>query len=150
MAKPKTYSGSLVAIYLEGAVAGQFTRPCGLTQHSVSFTKNMNEVDVPDCDDPDLPAWIEREVSSLDFSGNGSGVLAVGAVDTWWEAFESKESIPARVYIGKPDDVQNGRYWAGNIHVSSFEVTGNKGEKAQVSIAFASDGEMTFHNITAP
>lgn len=150
MAKPKTYSGSLVALYLENpATAGQFLKPCGLTQHSVSFTKNMNEVDVPDCDDPELPSWIEREVSSLDFSVSGSGVLAAESVDAWWEAFNTTETVNARVYIGRIDDATDGRYWAGRLHISQFEVTGNRGEKAQVSLTAASDGEMTFHTITA-
>lgn len=149
MAKPKTYSGSVVAVFLENpASAGTFLRPCGLTQHSANFTKNLNEVDVPDCDDPDLPAWVEREVSSLDFSASGSGVLAQEAVDTWWNAFNSTESIKARIYIGKPDDTDNGHYWEGLVHVTSFEVTGNRGERAQVSVNFASDGELTFNKVS--
>lgn len=151
MAKPTTYKGSLVAIYLEDPEEpGTFLKPCGLTQHTATFTKNMNEVDVPDCDDPDLPSWIEREVASLDFSANGSGVLAAEAVDTWWEAFNTTDSINARIYVGRADDAQNGRYWAGLVHVSNFEVSGNRGEKAQVSVAVSSDGEMTFHSVTSP
>lgn len=149
MAKPKTYSGSVVAVFLEDPEnSGTFLRPCGLTQHSANFTKNLNEIDVPDCDDPDLPAWVEREVSSLDFSASGSGVLAVEAVDTWWGAFNSTESINARIYIGKPDDTDNGHYWEGLVHVTSFEVTGNRGERAQVSVNFASDGELTFNKVS--
>lgn len=149
MAKPITYSGSLVAIYLESATPGQFVRPCGLTQHSATFSKNMNEVDVPDCDDPDLPAWVAREVSALDFSANGSGVLAASVVQTWWDAFNSTESINARIYIGKADDTTNGYYWSGKVHVNNFEVTGNRGERAQVSVGIVSDGEMTFTKIAA-
>ena len=149
MAKPTTFSGSVVALYLAGTPAGTFQKPCGLTQHSATFTKNMNEIDAPDCDDPDLPAWIAREVSALDFSVTGSGVLAAEAVDDWWAAFNTTESILARIYIGRIDDIENGRYWQGRIHVSSFEVTGNRGERAQVSISASSDGEMTYHEITA-
>lgn len=149
MAKPKTYRGSVVALYFEDPDnEGTFIKPCGLTQHSKTFTKNMNEVDVPDCDDPDLPNWIEREVSSLDFSVTGSGVLAAEAVDTWWEIFNQTESVLARAYIGKIDDIENGRYWQGRMHISSLEITGNRGERAQVSISAASDGEMTYHQIT--
>lgn len=148
MAKPITYSGSLVAIYLESSTTpGEFIRPCGLTQHSATFSKNMNEVDVPDCDDPDLPAWVAREVSALDFSANGSGVLAAEAVETWWDAFNTTESIEARVYIGKADDTANGYYWSGKVHVSNFEVNGNRGERAQVSVSVVSDGEMTFSKV---
>lgn len=94
MAKPTTFAGSVVALYLEDpANSGTFLKPCGLTQHSATFSKNMNEVDVPDCDDPELPSWIEREVSALDFSVNGSGILAAEAVNTWWSAFNTTESV---------------------------------------------------------
>lgn len=151
MAKPTTYAGTVVAIYLESTTtAGQYTRPCGLTSHTVTFTKNMQEVQVPDCDDPELPSWIERGVESLDFSASGSGVLAAEAVDDWWEAFNTTESINARVYIGKPDDTTNGRYWAGKVHVNNFEVSGERGNKAQVTMGIVSDGEMTFTLVTAP
>ncbi|MDO5658289.1 MAG: phage tail tube protein [Paracoccus sp. (in: a-proteobacteria)] len=149
MARPTTYRGAVVALYLEDPEnEGQFLKPCGLTQHSYSFSKNMNEVDVPDCDDPDLPSWIEREVSSLDFSLTGSGTLAAEAVDKWWAAFNSLESVSARVYIGKPDDTTNGRFWEGRLHISQFEVTGNRGERAGVSVNAASDGEMVYKTVS--
>lgn len=151
MAKPTTYDGTVVAIFLEStATPGQFIRPCGLTSHTVTFTKNMQEVQVPDCDDPSLASWIERGVESLDFSANGSGVLAAEAVDDWWDAFNTTESINARVYIGKPTDTDNGRYWSGKVHLNNFEVTGERGNKAQVSVGIVSDGEMTFNTVTAP
>ena len=149
MAKPLTYVGSSVAVFLEDADApGTFLRPCGLNNHSFNFSKNTRDVTVPDCDDPELPAWIERGVESLDFSGSGSGILAVEAVDNWWSAFNSTESINARLYIGKPDDAERGRYWEGRLHVSGFEVSGERGDKAQVKISVVSDGELTFHTVT--
>lgn len=151
MARPTTYVGSSLAIFLEdAALPGTYLRPCGLTNHTATWTKNFQEVDIPDCDDPELPAWIERGVQNLDFSASGTGVLAAEAVDTWWNSFNTTESINARIYIGKPDDVTNGRYWEGKVHVSSFEVTGERGNKAQVSVSVVSDGELTFATTTAP
>lgn len=148
MAKPTTYVGSSVAIYLEDAPAGTFTRPCGLNNHSFSFSKNTQDVTVPDCDDPELAAWIERGVESLDFSGSGSGVLAAEAVDTWWDAFSSTESINARIYIGKADDVTNGRFWEGKIHLSALEINGDRGSKANITVSVVSDGEMVLTAVT--
>ena len=78
--RPVTYVGSSVALFLEDVTPGTFIRPCGLTNHTVTFTKNATEVTVPDCDDPELPAWIERGVESLDMSGSGNGILAAEAV----------------------------------------------------------------------
>ena len=148
MARPVTYVGSSVALFLEDVSPGTFIRPCGLTNHTVTFTKNATEISVPDCDDPELPAWIERGVESLDMSGSGNGILAAEAVDAWWAAFNSTESIPARIYIGSLTDTVNGRFWSGNIHITSFEVTGERGNKAQVNVSFVSDGEMVFSTTT--
>lgn len=149
MARPDTYKGSSVALFLEGLTPGTFIRPCGLNNHTVSFSKNATEIVVPDCDDPDLPAWIERGVESLDMTGSGSGILAAEAVDRWWAAFSSTDSVPARIYIGALTDVVNGRFWEGNIHITGFEVTGERGPKAQVNVSWASDGEITFNPTTA-
>ena len=145
MAKPTTYAGSTVAIYIEDTgTPGTYLRPCGLNNHTVNFTKNTRDVTVPDCDDPDLPAWIERGVESLDMSVTGTGVLAAEAIDDWWTAFNSTDSINARIYIGAADDITNGRFWAGKVHVTSFEPSGERGDKAQVSVTVVSDGEMVF------
>lgn len=149
MAKPTTYKGSLIAIYLESADSpGVYVKPCGLSEHSFTFSKNAQEVNVPDCDDPELPQWVERDVESLDFSGQGSGILAAEAVQDWWGFFNQTDSINARIYVGSLTDTDNGYYWAGKVHVTSFEMTGQVGQKAQVSIAVASDGQLTFTPVT--
>lgn len=145
MAQPTTYKGSTVAIYLEDTgTPGTYLRPCGLNNHSVNFSKNTRDVTVPDCSDPDLPAWIERGVESLDMSASGSGILAAEAVDDWWAAFADTDSVNARVYIGTPTDTTNGRFWEGKVHITGFEVTGERGDKAQVTVSIVSDGLMTF------
>lgn len=146
MARPQTFVGSSVALFLESSTtAGTYIRPCGLNDHTFTFTKNATEVTVPDCDDPELPAWIERGVESLDFSGSGSGILAAEAIDEWWAAFNSTESINARIYVGKQDDVTNGHFWEGKIHLTSLDISGARGGKANVSVSLVSDGELTYN-----
>lgn len=150
MARPTTFVGSSVAIFLESSTApGTFNRPCGLNSHSASFTKNTTEVLVPDCDDPELPAWVARGVESLDFSANGSGILAAEALDDWWDAFNTTESVRARIYVGKPSDTANGRYWEGLVHITGFEITGERGNRAQATVSVVSDGELTYHEVSA-
>jgi hypothetical protein len=150
MAKPTTYKGSLVAIYLEDAdYPGTFIKPCGLSNHTVTFTKNAQEVNVPDCDDPEAPQWIERDVESLDFSASGEGILAAEAVEVWWNYFNSTDAVNARIYIGAPENITNGYYWEGLVHVNNFEVTGQTGQRAKVKLGVVSSGEMTFVKITS-
>jgi len=126
---------------------GTFARPCGLSDNNVSFSKNLNEVNVPDCNDPDLPAWIERETASLSMSANGSGILAAEAVDIWDAAWRNTDSVNARIYVGLPTDTTNGKYWEGKVHLETFEVKGTVGDKAQVSVALVSDGEITYNDV---
>lgn len=148
MARPTTYRGTLVAIYFEdSANPGTFLKPCGLNNHSYQFTKNANEVTVPDCDDPELPAWVERETESLDFSASGEGVLAAEAIDAWWALFANTDSTLARMYVGSTTDIINGKYWEGKLHLNEFSITGNRGERTQVSISVVSDGELTYNNV---
>lgn len=149
MAKPTTYKGSLVAIYLETATPGTYAKPCGLNNHTVTFSKNATEVNVPDCDDPEAPQWIERDVESLDLAVSGEGILAAEALDTWWAAFDSTTVVKGRIYLGALTDTVNGYYWSGDFHVTSFEVTGQVGQRATVSLALASSGPITRTKITA-
>ena len=149
MARPTTYVGSTVAIFLEDpASPGTFLRPCGLNNHTATFSKQTQEILVPDCDDPELPAWIARGVESLDFSATGSGLLAAEAIDAWWAAFNTTESIPARIYVGKATDTTNGRFWEGRVHITSLEIGGERGGKASASVTIVSDGELTFNQVT--
>lgn len=149
MARPTTYVGSSVAIFLEDpASPGTFLRPCGLNNHTATFSKASTEVLIPDCDDPELPAWVARGVESLDFSATGSGILAAEAIDAWWAAFNTTESIPARIYVGKPTDTANGRFWEGNVHITSLEIGGERGGKASASVTLVSDGELVFSQVS--
>lgn len=152
MAKPTTYKGSLVAIYLRDpadvTIPYTFLKPCGLNNHTVTFTKNAQEVNVPDCDDPEAPQWIERDVESLDFSASGEGILAAESIEAWWGYFNSTDAVLARIYIGGIADATNGYFWEGLVHVNSFEVTGQTGTRATVSVSVVSSGEMTFTPVT--
>ena len=150
MARPTSFVGSSVAIFLESSTTpGAFNRPCGLNSHTATFNKATTDVLIPDCDDPEAPAWMGRGVESLDFSAQGSGILAAEALDDWWAAFNTTESIRARIYIGKPTDLVNGRYWEGMVHVTSFEVTGERGNRAQASVSVVSDGELIYNEVAA-
>ncbi len=148
MTKPTTYKGSLVGIYFQDPLdPTQFIAPCGLSERNFQFTKGNSEVVVPDCDDPEAPSWNGTAVTSLSFSGSGSGLLAAEAVKTWWDFFNTTDSIPARCYVGAKADTVNGHYWEGNLHLTEFGVTGSRGELMQVSISVISDGEMVYNKV---
>lgn len=142
MAKPTTASGSKLSVWLgDGASPEVFASPCGLTTRGINFSATSNDVTVPDCDDPDAPAWVERVVESLQAGVSGSGVLALEAQSTWEDFFFGGVAKNCRVVI---DWGAGGtRRYDGAFICTGFNITGARGSKIEVEIALQSDGEIT-------
>jgi TP901-1 family phage major tail protein len=148
MARPTTYSAKKLLILLgDGGTPEVFAAPCGLTTRGIEFSKETNDVTVPDCDDPDLPAWTERSVRTLSASVSGSGILAAEAHATWRAAFLNTNSVNCRIKI---DDTlgNGGGYYSGKFHLSAFSITGEIGDKLQVEITLDSDSDIVWTDAT--
>src|SRR5690606_12756163 len=105
-------------------------------------SKSLNEVQVPDCDNPDAAAWTERDVQSMSATISGSGVLAVASLPTWEDFLDSTDSVNCKVEITQADSKVI--VYEGKFHLESFEVTAEVGNKLQVSVTMQSDGEITY------
>lgn len=139
MAQATTIRGGKVRVLLETAVPGTYAAPCGFTSKSVTFTKGLEEVTVPDCTDPDKVDWIGRDAVSLSIGISGEGVLAFESVDTWLEAWESVESVNAKVEIEFPAKTIT---YTGKMHVETLEVGAPNGRRVTNNVSMQSDGEM--------
>ena len=127
MAQPTTIKGGKVSVKLgDGASPEVFSSPCGLTQRGLTLTKNLNEVILPDCDDPDSVDWVGRDAASLSMSISGQGVLASESVEAWMDAAESIDSINVKLEIVFPAKTYT---YTGRMHVESFEIGANNGEQ---------------------
>ena len=143
MARPETIKfGKFFVRLSDGDTPAVFTAPCGFTSKSFTRNKTLNEVQVPDCDDPDAAAWTERDVQSMAATISGSGVLAKAAMPAWEEALESTESVEAQIEFVYADETSD--FYEGNFHIESFEINGSLGERVQVSVTMQSDGEITY------
>lgn len=141
MAKPVTTRGGMLRIMLgSGSGPVVYAAPCGLTQKALNLSKNLEEVLIPDCDDPMLVDWVGRDAVSLTIGVTGEGVLAEAAVETWLDAWESPVSIPAKVELEFPATTWT---WTGLMHVETVEV-GAPSNTGRVTGNFSlqSDGEM--------
>lgn len=137
MARPATIKfGHFIIAVGDGQSPETFTAPCGLTAKGFGLTANTNEVNVPDCDDPDAPAWVERDVVSLSGDISGSGVMDEDYQATWYAWLESAATRNVQISVG------DYRY-EGAFILSSFRVVGNLGDKVQVEVAMQSSGEVT-------
>lgn len=140
MAQPTTARFGKFKIELgDGASPEVFAAPCGFTSKSLTLTKNLEEVNIPDCDDPDAVAWVGRDASSLSASVSGEGVLASESVETWLDAFEDTESVNVRITITFAAKVVQ---WVGKMHLSTFTPSADQGGRVTASVEMQSDGEL--------
>lgn len=142
MAKPTTANATKLSVWLGTDTSPQtFSKPCGFTSRGMNISATANETDVPDCDNPDDPAWVERVVKSLSAGINGSGVLAKEALDAWETFALSGIARDCRVIIDWGGGVT--RRYDGRFICSNFNITGNDGDKIRIEVALLSDGQVT-------
>lgn len=122
-----------------------YTAPCGFTSKTITFTKGLEEVNVPDCDDPDAVDWVGRDATSLSMSVSGEGVMAAQSIDTWLDAFHDVDSVPVKVEFEFPAKTIT---YTGRMHVETLEGTAPNGQTVTSNISMQSDGEMV--RTTAP
>lgn len=143
MAKPVTVRfGKFIVRLSDGATPPVFSAPCGFTQKSFTRNKTLGETQIPDCDDPDAPAWQARDVQAMSGTISGSGVLAKSALPVWEDAFASEESIECEVEFIYPDGDSD--IYTGRFHLESLETQAAMGERVQISVTLQSDGEIEY------
>lgn len=146
MATATTIKGGKIRVLLgNDATPIVYAAPCGFTQRSITLNKGLEEVSIPNCENPDSVDWVGRDATSLSMSISGEGVLASESVDTWIEGFESIESIPVKVEWEFPAKTIT---WTGRMHIESMEVGANNGQRATNNVSLQSDGEMV--RVTTP
>jgi hypothetical protein len=140
MAQATTIKSGMVRVLLgSGSSPITYAALCGFTQRSITLSKNLEEVNIPDCDDPDKIDWIGRDATSLSMAISGEGVLAEESVEEWTDAFESVNSVPVKVEIEFPTKTLT---WTGYMHVESMEMGVANGGRATNNISMQSDGQM--------
>jgi hypothetical protein len=139
MADATTIKGGKVRVLLDLTGGGTYAAPCGFTQRSVSLSKGLEEVAIPDCDDPDAVPWLGRDAVSLSIGVSGEGVLASESVDTWLDAWEDADSVAAKIEIEFPASTIT---YTGRMHVESLEIGAPNGRRATLNASLQSDGEM--------
>lgn len=139
MAQPTTIKGGKVRVLLETDTPDTYAAPCGFSSKSVTFSKGLEEVSIPDCDDPDAVDWLGRDAVSLSMSISGEGVLASESVETWLDAWESVDSVGVKVEIEFPTTTYT---YTGSMHVETLEMGAPNGRRVTNNVSLQSDGEM--------
>ncbi|EPE99534.1 phage tail tube protein [Rhizobium grahamii] len=140
MAQPTTARfGKFRVLLGNSATPIVYTAPCGFTSKSLTLTKDLTDVNLPDCDDPDKVAWVGRDASSLSAAISGEGVAAVESAETWLEASESVDSVPVKIELEFPAKTIT---WTGLMHVSQLEMGAEQGGRVTLNVQMQSDGEL--------
>lgn len=137
MTKPTTLKfGEFLIKVGDGADPEVFAAPCGLTSKGFNASADTTDDSVPDCDNPDAPAWKERSVTAIARDISGSGVLSQEFLQTWDDWFVS--GLPKNCQVEFGDLV-----WTGPYVLSTFNVSADQGAKLKVTVALQSAGEIT-------
>jgi hypothetical protein len=152
MAAATTFSaGKFLLLVSDGGGTPVFAEPCAILEASMTINKELADTLIPDCDNPDLVGWIDRDAQSnsmsVKFSGlaTGAGVRALDAIAL------SETSRAMRLQLvgagsggGTPD-----YRWSGNFHITSLELGRTRGEKISFSAEMMSDGAITSASVAA-
>lgn len=116
-----------------------YAAPCGLTTKNLQISKNLTEVDIPDCDDPDAPSWIARDVQNLSVTISGDGVAAAESVPDWNAAAISTESVPMKVDIIFSSGTKT---FTGDFIVDQLTFGAQAGARVTLGFNAQSDGQV--------
>lgn len=144
MAAATTVPFSGLKVLLESATTpGTFVAPCGLTERSLTLSKETNDTNIPDCTAEDAASWVGRDVVSKSASISGTGVMARESHPRWRAAFESDTPVLCRVEVSGLA-AAGGGYWEGLFHLTSFELGAERGQRVTAGIEMQSDGEVAW------
>ncbi|WP_316165402.1 MULTISPECIES: phage tail tube protein [unclassified Bradyrhizobium] len=136
MAKAQTLLFSKFLVSLgDGNSPETFSAPCGLNSRSYNRTAATNETNVPDCDDPDAPSWLDRDVVSMSASVSGAGVVADEDYDTWELWMSSGATKNVQIKLGN-------RVTIGPYKCTKLNLTGQRGNRVTFDVTLDSDGEI--------
>lgn len=119
-----------------GASPEVFASPCGLNSRGFSRTAATSDTNVPDCDNPDAPSWLDRDIVSLSAALSGAGVVADEDFDAWNDWWESGLSKNIKIALGT-------RSWVGPAKLTKLNITGARGKRVEFDVSIDSDGQLT-------
>ncbi|MBI1405708.1 MAG: hypothetical protein GC145_06235 [Caulobacter sp.] len=142
MAGPTTINGEQLLIMIsDGASPEVFSHPCLInTTRGFSLDMDVTQETIPDCDDPDAPAWKSVEVDGLSMTITGAGVhdIASSAEYFAWATSGANKNVKVK------QNKAGGSIYSGAFKLTAYAEDGaaRKG-KVTVALTLVSDGPVT-------
>ncbi len=119
----------------DGASPETFSRPCGVTSRDFTIEPSTSDTAVPDCDDEDAAAWLDRDTVSMSAGGSIAGAVDDDDFDTMLDWSLAGDSRNCRIIIGD-------RRLDGAFKLA-LTTNGEKGKRITFSAKLTSDGAIT-------
>jgi len=141
MTYPTTIKGQKWALMLgDDADPEVFTVVCGITTKGLQRTNQTGDTTVWDCEDPDAPPIIERDILAGDWTISGSGQAVLAELDRLEDAL----AVPSNwrlVLYGTGTTVV--RTYTGNAIMTDLTINAVNGQRAEVSLTLTGNGALT-------
>lgn len=138
MARAITAKFEEMVLEMETTTPGTYVKICGITDVTVNRTANVDESEIPDCDDESLPHAIELAVSSIDVTVSGTGVWAQTSHEALQDWFYSGATKNIRLRNTKAS-IGDTETESGPALLLSLNNSRTKGQKiaAEIEVRFS-------------
>lgn len=149
-AVPRVTGSKLLVKIGDGASPEVFTADCLInTSRGIQFQSDTNEFVMPDCDNPDDPAWKSVTKDGLSATISGAGMLYTASVSDWFDWYKGDIGKNIQFALNVPL-ASGGGYWEGSFKLTNFEVTSDGGkEQSTCNVTLVSDGVVTWTDASA-
>lgn len=122
---------------------GTYDAPCGFTTLNLTVNIETNNTNVPDCDDPDLPAWLVSDEVSKQMVLGGQGVMDTDAMQVWrnWLLDGGEKNVR---WLSDGTTGNGGGYFQAPGILSTYEESGERGRRWENTIGITLNGKPTF------
>ena len=139
--------GEQLLLWGDGADPEEFTPLCGFTSLELTVNVETNSTNVPDCDAPDLPAWLVSSEVSKQMQLGGSGVIDTNALDAFNDWIMEGGEKNFRWLTNSPTNPEANGYWAAPGIMSAYGQTGERGQLWNQSTTILLNGAPTRVNL---
>lgn len=147
MAQAQTYRfGKALLMLGDGGGPETFAAPCGFESLTMTVNIESNTVNIPDCADPDLAAWLATDIVSQQMTIQGSGVIDTDALATWqtWWLVDGNVEKNVRWFRDIGVVANAGGYFEAPAVITNFAENGNRGNRWLFDVSIAMNGKPTF------
>jgi hypothetical protein len=146
MVAVKTLNGESLLIKIETAPgSGIFVHDCLInTDRSLSLEADVQDILVPDCDDPTLPGWKQRLKDGLSGEISGAGRMHTVSLKTWYTWFNGDAAKNVRVETNGVTGANGGGYVAGAFKLTAYSWTGTRKQLSDVEVTLQSHGPLVW------